>query len=111
MSEKLFTQDEVNEIIKERLAREKKKLDRELEEVKSATDTGEQGYKAKYLDALKEVELRKAGIPYDKVDGYMRYLKGKDADEIKRQVAEFASILDEGKREEKKSKSWNPFGN
>lgn len=109
MSEKLFSQSDVDRIVKERVAREKRSFERELEEVRSVADTGEPGYKSKYLDAMKRKSLLDAGIPYDKVDGYMKYVKGEEPDEIKRQVAEFASILDAGKREEKKQSGWDPF--
>ncbi|MCM3093825.1 MULTISPECIES: hypothetical protein [unclassified Cytobacillus] len=114
MSEKLFTQEEVNQIIKERVAREKRSFEREIEEVRSGAHLDTPDYKAMYLDAFKRTSIQGAGFPMDKIDSYLKYIKGDSEDEIKREIAELAQAAGvnsagNGQGKSSKSGTWNPF--
>lgn len=111
VEEKLFTQEEVNEIVKKRLTREKKKQAKEREQLK-------QTYREKYYNALRRKSLLDAGIPFDMVDRYMKYMDSTRDDEqaIEQQAFEIAQdfkvkprtyVDPTGKRS--KTGIWKPF--
>ncbi|MBN9655981.1 hypothetical protein J0K78_17025 [Halobacillus sp. GSS1] len=111
MDEKLFTQDEVNRIVQERIAREKQK---EVK-VSDAADSEEESidYKTEALDLVKKVSLLNEGVPYEKVDHYTKYVKGSSESEIKSDARELAKDLENKKKNYtepgQKKGAWNPF--
>jgi len=128
MEEKLFTQDEVNAIVQERIAREKRKqLDvPEVELPEGVTDYKAQyeDYQAQYIDLLKKTKLLDAGVEFHKLDEAVKFLPGDTEEEIDANVrilvpglaAEF--LRDEFKKDKpkpyadpsQKARSvWNPF--
>jgi hypothetical protein len=114
-NEKVFTQDEIDRIVKERLKRERAKLDRELVDIQAEIDAKYPDYKGMYIDALKRKSLTDAGMPIEQVDRYVKYIEdSEDADEVKRQAREFTELAGFNGKGESKSKSnkskWNPFG-
>jgi hypothetical protein len=114
MEEKTFTQDEVDRIIKERLKRERAKVDKELVDIQAEIDAEYPDYKGMYIDALKRKSLTDAGMPIEQVDRYVRYIDdSEDADEVKRQAREFtesAGLIGKGESKSKSNRNtWNPF--
>lgn len=102
--QKLYTQDEINEIIKNRLAREKKKQD---DAVKRASDEAEkkrlaeqEQYKelaeklqqeilnmnTKALNNKKESLLAKAGYKDEQINKYLKYIEGTTDEELAQSV-------------------------
>jgi hypothetical protein len=114
---KEFTQKELDAIVKERVAREKRKLERELGEQQKDIGTGESEYKSKYLDALRRTELLKAGFSLDNLGYYMPMLnKVDDPSEISKQAKTYADLAGfspsakaEAEHAKRKSK-FKPFG-
>ncbi|UOQ48128.1 hypothetical protein MUN88_19105 [Gracilibacillus caseinilyticus] len=120
MSEEvLLNQEEVNEVVKKRLDREKRKYREEVEALKAriaelegegnpeeeetpeeepeASDeqtedkNDEQAeYKAKYLNALKQAKLLDAGFSFDQISKYEQYVTGESSEEIERQALELS---------------------
>ena len=112
-----FTQDEVNRIVKQRLEREKRKLDRELEDARSSVYSELPDYKSRYIDALKRKSLLDAGLPVSEVDRYLRYIDDSDEVEVvQRQARDFVEELGKDKRksyadpsQKTKADVWKPF--
>ncbi|MEK4801041.1 hypothetical protein MHI02_05710 [Oceanobacillus sp. FSL K6-0118] len=87
MSEKkLFTQDEVNAIVKERLAREKRKeievTDVELPEGVTDYKALAKDNKAKVVELTKKIKLLDAGVEFHKLDEAVKFIQGETEEEI-----------------------------
>lgn len=84
--EKLFTQDEVNKIVQERIARERRKqIDvPEVELPEGVTDYKAQyeDYQAQYIDLLKKTKLIDAGVNFEKLDEAVKFIQGDTEEEI-----------------------------
>jgi len=102
MEEKLFTQADVDEIVKKRLAREKRKTEQE------------RNYKELYFDAMKQKSLIDAGVTFDNAERYVKYVDGEDEETISQQALEIANQM-KGKPKnyadpsQKRVGIWYPF--
>lgn len=99
-------QKRINEIVKERLARERKKQEereKQLQEEAERKRLEEQGeykdlaeklqqklddYKSQALDAKKEALLSKAGYKEDQIERYKKYVDGETEEEIQASIDE-----------------------
>ncbi|MFD2654492.1 hypothetical protein [Gracilibacillus thailandensis] len=127
--EKLFTQEEVNKIVQERLEREKRKTERELEQIRTEVPEGGTDYKKLYeelckelaereADEAKEQALLNAGFDQESVNRYKKYLDKVEEDEYE-ETAHF--LFEHSPMNKKQSQSyadpsqkrgksvWNPF--
>lgn len=115
MEDKLFTQEDVDRIVKERLIREKRKLDRDIEQVRSQViaDSSQPSYKAKYLQSLKRSELLKAGFTFDNMDKYLPLVPEDSEGEIRKKISLLADWVGVSKsaqaKQERKHRKWRPF--
>jgi hypothetical protein len=106
--EKRFTQAELDRIVKERIARERRKLDRETEQI----EADDIPYKREALDLLKTLELQKGGLSGEQIEKMKKFVDGEDEDTIKVQAGEIVHDFIESpkKAEQEKKSKWNPFG-
>lgn len=115
MSEKTFTQNEVDEIVQERLRRFKRQLERELEETRAEISADTPDYKKQYFDNLRKIKLIDAGMTYDQAERYVKYIDGATEKEIEAQAIELAAdVLTKKERtyadpSGKRKGIWNPF--
>jgi len=114
--EKLFTQVEVDEIIQDRLRRSKRQLERELVEAQADAVAELPDYKKQYFDNYKKIKLHEAGVPFDQLEKYAKYIDAEDEKEIQAQAEELAAdvltkqespFADPGT---KRKSIWNPWG-
>lgn len=115
--EKAFTQAEVDRIVKDRLARERKKQ-KEEEELKQAEEQGK--YKELYektqeqlaeitRKALLESALLKAGYTEDQIERYSKYVEGEDESEINESVQELVKDITPGNSKEQLGDDPSPY--
>ncbi|MTW85088.1 hypothetical protein F3157_05375 [Virgibacillus dakarensis] len=104
--ERLFTQEEVDKIIQKRIAREKKKNERERDE-------NGLSYKERYYSVLKQKSLIDAGVPIDQAERYAKYINSEDQAEIEQQALELAEDLQEKPKAyadpSQRKSVWRPF--
>lgn len=115
--EKAFTQAEVDRIVKDRLARERKKQ-KEEEELKQAEEQGK--YKELYektqeqlaeitRKSILESALLKAGYTEDQIERYSKYVEGEDESEINESVQELVKDITPGNSKEQLGDDPSPY--
>ena len=115
--DKAFTQAEVDRIVKDRLARERKKQ-KEEEELKQAEEQGK--YKELYektqeqlaeitRKALLESALLKAGYTEDQIERYSKYIEGEDESEINESVQVLVKDITPGNSKEQLGDDPSPY--
>ncbi|ARI78232.1 hypothetical protein [Halobacillus mangrovi] len=111
--EKMFTQEDVDRIVQERLKRARAKAEREREEAQAELDARLPDYKELYFSELKYLKLLKAGFPMEKAERATKYIHDGTPEEVERQakeLAEHAGHSKQTKTSEKQPKGkWNPF--
>lgn len=68
--------------------------------------------KANYIEKLKRVKLIEAGIDYNDVSTYVKYINAVNSDEIDREVAEIVADINQQTQFSdgyQAPRSWNPF--
>lgn len=122
--EKTFTQEHVDKVIQNRLARVRAKQAKEIEEIRNGAELPEgetdwkQVYddnKARYLSLVKQSKLTGAGFSPDQVERYVRYIESESEEEIEAEALDIAADVLKGKPSYadptgKKSGKWNPWG-
>lgn len=88
--EKTFTQEEVNQIVSERLEREKRKREEAIEEIQAQAT---KDMKEEYFKVYKKSKLIEAGVKFDKADEILWMIKGESEEEIKANIAIIAPEL------------------
>ncbi len=121
-----LTQEKVNEIVQERLKREKAKHEKEVEQLKARiaeleggapeevteeveehtaeepqeqtelSEEEQEEYKQRYFTALKQKALLDAGFTVDQLDRYTSYVKGDTPEEIERNAYELSQEITGG---------------
>ncbi|MCM3732741.1 hypothetical protein M3196_13890 [Fictibacillus nanhaiensis] len=112
MGERLFSQKELDGIVKERLAREQRRYERELVELESGLETAGTNYRKLYIEELKRKSLLDAGFTLDNVEQYVKFIEdSEDVEAVKRQAKEISKLagLDGSGKKETKDNGWNPF--
>lgn len=115
--EKAFTQAEVDRIVKDRLARDRKKQ-KEEEELKQAEEQGK--YKELYektqeqlaeitRKSLLDSALLKAGYTEDQIERYSKYIEGEDESEINESVQELVKDITPGNSKEQLGDDPSPY--
>jgi len=83
MSDKLFTQEEVNELLAQRVSRENQKYEKLSEKYNEVSSKVEELSTGKI-----EADLLKAGINKEKLDVATKYFKGGDVEDFKKDMPE-----------------------
>jgi hypothetical protein len=114
--EKLFTQEEINEIIQDRLARAKRKHEEELEKIREELPEGARDYKKEYHENLRKIKLIDVGFSFNEADRYAKYITAEEPEQIEQEANLLAEDVLPGKKQQQdyadpgqKKSVWNPF--
>lgn len=126
---KVFTQEQIDKTIQERIGREKRKHAEEIESIQNGDielPEGETDYKqvyeennALYFNLLKQSKLTDAGMTIDQAEYYAGYIVAGSEEGIETEASELAGDVLKGQQgnvkryadpsQGKKGGTWNPF--